>query len=121
MHDERLSFEFALNLKRERRAAVDIFQEELGYRAALHRTEIGMLERGIRLPRLDTILKVAGGLEIEPAALLEGMAWRPGPYANTGDFWVASDGARPRAISGTERSGAFPPNGGQRDGSVETT
>jgi hypothetical protein len=29
------------------------------------------------MPRLDTILKVAGGLSVPPAELLEGMAWQP--------------------------------------------
>jgi hypothetical protein len=41
---------------------------------------IGMLERGARLPRIDTILKLAGGLEIHPGELLEGVTWHPGPH-----------------------------------------
>jgi transcriptional regulator with XRE-family HTH domain len=65
------------NVARCRKQA-GISQEELGFLAGLHRTEIGMLERGVRLPRVDTLLKLAGGLEIEPAELLDGMDWRPG-------------------------------------------
>jgi transcriptional regulator with XRE-family HTH domain len=68
---------FGENLERLRCRA-DLSQEELGFRAGLHRTEVGMLERGARMPRLDTIVKLAGGLEVEPAELLEGMIWRPG-------------------------------------------
>jgi hypothetical protein len=45
---------FGENVVIQRRRA-RLSQEELGFRADLHRTEIGMLERGIRLPRLDTI------------------------------------------------------------------
>jgi transcriptional regulator with XRE-family HTH domain len=55
-----------------------ISQEELGFRADLHRTEIGMLERGIRLPRIDTLLKLAGALGVEPGELLDGMGWSAG-------------------------------------------
>jgi transcriptional regulator with XRE-family HTH domain len=66
---------FGANLVRERKR-VGLSQEEVSERADLHRTEIGYLERGIRLPRLDTILKLAGGLEIQPCDLLDGMAWK---------------------------------------------
>jgi transcriptional regulator with XRE-family HTH domain len=44
---------FGANLTRHRRAA-DLTQEELSVMAALHRTEISQLERGLRIPRLDT-------------------------------------------------------------------
>lgn len=69
---------FAENLLRARER-VGLSQEELGRRAELHRTEISLLERGTRIPRLDTILKLAGGLSITPNDLLWGMMiWRPG-------------------------------------------
>jgi transcriptional regulator with XRE-family HTH domain len=68
---------FGENLVRCRRRA-NFSQEELGFRASLHRTEIGMLERGIRLARVDTLVKLAGALEVSPEELLEGLAWTPG-------------------------------------------
>ena len=68
---------FGENLMRCRREA-GLSQEELGFRASLHRTEIGMLERGIRLPRIDTLVKLAGAMEIAPGALLDGLDWVPG-------------------------------------------
>jgi transcriptional regulator with XRE-family HTH domain len=68
---------FGSNVQRLRRRA-DLSQERLARRAELHRTEIGLLERGIRLPRLDTIIKVAGGIEIEAGALFDGLEWIPG-------------------------------------------
>jgi transcriptional regulator with XRE-family HTH domain len=70
---------FGENLERLRQQA-GLSQEELGFRADLHRTEIGMLERGTRLPRLDTIVKLAGGLAVEPGELLDGMTWQPGSF-----------------------------------------
>ncbi len=69
-----------------------VSQEELGFRADLHRTEIGMLERGIRLPRIDTLLKLAGALEVEPRDLLDGMDWRAGAVT-PGRFKVDSGDA----------------------------
>ena len=68
---------FGANLSRLRERA-DITQEELAFRASLHRTEIGLLERGGRVPKIDTLAKLAGALEVEPGALFEGIAWTPG-------------------------------------------
>lgn len=64
---------FARNLRVERKAQ-SLSQERLAYRAKIHRTEISMLERGIRDPRLSTIVRLARGLGIPPAALLEDVA-----------------------------------------------
>lgn len=69
--------QFAANLLRCRKAA-GLSQEQLAFRAELHRTEIGMVERGARMVRLDTLLKLAGALGVEPSNLLAGMAWKPG-------------------------------------------
>jgi len=68
---------FSENLARARKHA-GLSQEEVGYRASLHRTEISLLERGTRIPQLDTILKLAGGLSISPCELLPDIAWVPG-------------------------------------------
>jgi transcriptional regulator with XRE-family HTH domain len=76
---EKISQRFSENLARCRTRA-DLSQEELGLRASVHRTEISQLERGLRMPRLDTIIKLAGGLAISPCELLDGMAWRPGIF-----------------------------------------
>jgi len=46
----------------------------------LHRTEISLLERAGREPRLSTIAKLAGALETTPGALCEGIAWNPGKH-----------------------------------------
>jgi transcriptional regulator with XRE-family HTH domain len=67
---------FAANL-RQARTKVGISQEELGNRCELHRTEISLLERAGREPRLGTIVKLAGALETTPAALIEGISWQP--------------------------------------------
>jgi transcriptional regulator with XRE-family HTH domain len=64
--------QFAENLRRLRLAA-GISQIELSDRCGLHFTEISRLERGVRDPRLATIVQLARGLEIEPAELVAGI------------------------------------------------
>lgn len=83
---------FGQNLRRCRKRA-GVSQEELGFRAGLHRTEIGLLERGARVPRIDTIVKIAAGLDITSTALLAGIAWTPGtPGTIThGSFSIEAD------------------------------
>jgi transcriptional regulator with XRE-family HTH domain len=63
---------FAENLRRYRRRT-GLSQEQLGFRCGLHRTEISLLENSDRDPRLATIVRLARGLEIPAAALLEGI------------------------------------------------
>jgi transcriptional regulator with XRE-family HTH domain len=71
-----ISGRFARNLFELRRAA-DLSQEELAFRATIHRTQISLMESGGRLPRLDTLVKLAGALECSVAELTVGMAWEP--------------------------------------------
>lgn len=42
---------------------------------------MGALERGARLPQLDTVLKLAFALSVPPGELIEGMAWVFGEFA----------------------------------------
>lgn len=64
--------QFAVNLRRARDDA-GLSQEELSERSGLHSTEISRLERGVREPRLGTIVRVARGLGVAPADLLAGI------------------------------------------------
>jgi transcriptional regulator with XRE-family HTH domain len=50
------------------RGRAGITQEEMSFRASLHRTEIGLLERGGRIPRIDTLAKLAGALGASTAS-----------------------------------------------------
>jgi transcriptional regulator with XRE-family HTH domain len=64
---------FGANL-RSHRERVGLSQEGLADLCDLDRTEISLLERGKRFPRLDTIVRLARGLELpSPAQLLEGI------------------------------------------------
>jgi DNA-binding XRE family transcriptional regulator len=50
---------FGENLACQRKRA-DLSQEQLAVLASLHRTEISLLERGMRMPRIDSVIKLAG-------------------------------------------------------------
>lgn len=81
---------FAENLVRCRKAA-DLSQEALAFRASLHRTEVGMLERGVRIARVDTLVKLAGALGVTPDELLDGLDWQPG-QPRPGHFGTSDGG-----------------------------
>jgi transcriptional regulator with XRE-family HTH domain len=80
---------FGANLRRIRNRS-GLSQEQLGRRADLHRTAIGLLEKGARTPRIDTLLKLAQGLPAEIDDLLEGITWEPGD-ASPGQFTLSSE------------------------------
>ncbi|MBS1888800.1 MAG: helix-turn-helix transcriptional regulator [Actinobacteria bacterium] len=56
-----------------------LVQTEVAIRAGIHRTEVSLLERRLRMPTLGTIVRLAGAVEVEPAQLLEGLAWSIDP------------------------------------------
>jgi transcriptional regulator with XRE-family HTH domain len=62
--------QFGANLRRRRHAAA-LSQEQLADRSGFHFTEISRLERGVREPRLSTIVRLARALELRPADLLD--------------------------------------------------
>jgi transcriptional regulator with XRE-family HTH domain len=64
--------QFAANL-REQRERAGLSQEALAEACDLHRTEISLLERRKRSPRLETIVILARGLGLSAAELLEGV------------------------------------------------
>ena len=69
--------QFGANLARIRKRA-DMSQEEVSFRASVHRTEVSQLERGLRVARVDTVAKLAGALEVDPGDFFEGIKWESG-------------------------------------------
>jgi transcriptional regulator with XRE-family HTH domain len=74
--------EFALRVSlhigrrvRRRRRLIDMTQEDLAFRAGVHRTQITLIERGRRMPYPYTLVKIAGGLEVPTCHLFEGIEW----------------------------------------------
>jgi len=71
---EEVRTQFAANLRRHRVAA-GLSQEALADICDLHRTEISLLERCKRSPRLETIVILSRGLQLNsPSELLEGVS-----------------------------------------------
>lgn len=60
---------FAHNV-RQRRTALKLSQEELAERAGVHRTYVGMLERGEKNVTIYNIERIAEALGLEPYQLL---------------------------------------------------
>jgi transcriptional regulator with XRE-family HTH domain len=83
-----VSERFAANLRRFRQAA-GISQEELAFAADIHRTQVSFIEGGHRMPRLDTLVKLAGALGVTPNDLVDGVTWEPSVH-RPGGFRVGS-------------------------------
>ncbi len=58
-------------LIKEERIAQGLSQEELGYRAGLHRTYIGSVERGEKNITIDTLERIADALGINKDELFK--------------------------------------------------
>lgn len=65
---------FAVNLVEARRRS-GMTQQELADRCHIHRTEVSLLERGSREPRLGTLMKLVGVLGVSTEDLCAGMSW----------------------------------------------
>jgi transcriptional regulator with XRE-family HTH domain len=90
--DSDVAERFGINLRRIRRRE-RLSQEAVAVRAGLHRTEIGRLESGERVPRIDTLIRLADSICVPPGELLDGIGWVPAPQA-VGTFAFGADGLR---------------------------
>jgi transcriptional regulator with XRE-family HTH domain len=85
---------FGRNLWRSRRRA-GLSQEDVANLIGLSRPHISVLERGLDLPRIDTILGLAAATNVSACVPLAGMSWEPGPHVD-GDFHIEHPAARLR-------------------------
>lgn len=70
--DERVAQRFGKNV---RACRGDRTQEEIADLAGLSRTSLAHIEKGLRVARVTTMLRLASALGVPPAKLLEGMRW----------------------------------------------
>lgn len=91
---EEIARRFGQNLRRARKRAA-MSQEELAVGASLHRTEIGLIERGHRIARIDTLIKIASSLGVSPLELLDGINWTAGGPSR-GRFNISGAGQAPK-------------------------
>jgi transcriptional regulator with XRE-family HTH domain len=82
-----IALRFGENLVRLRKRT-GYSQEETSIRASLHRTEVSYLERGLRFPRIDTLAKLMGALDVSADEMLEGIVWVPEEFGR-GAFSIA--------------------------------
>jgi transcriptional regulator with XRE-family HTH domain len=86
---EILARHFGENVRRMRQKR-GYSQEKLAQLCSLHRSAVNDIEQGLRLPRLDTVLKVMKVLETTSEELLFGApVWVPG-LSGSGEWVVAS-------------------------------
>jgi transcriptional regulator with XRE-family HTH domain len=76
---------YGWNLRRIRRER-GYSQEELAFRAEVHRTEISLLERGKRDPGVNMTLRLAGALGVAPGELFAGAAFIPSESGQKAHF-----------------------------------
>jgi transcriptional regulator with XRE-family HTH domain len=62
---------------RQAREGAGLTQEALADLSGISRTAISPLERGQHMPRLDTLIKLAGALGTEPCELIADYRWHP--------------------------------------------
>jgi transcriptional regulator with XRE-family HTH domain len=65
-----LSIAFGKRLREVRREH-GMSQDQLADQAGMHATTISRMERGLREPRVTTVLRLADGLGVHPGRLLE--------------------------------------------------
>lgn len=58
---------------RDRRTALGLSQEAAAVRCGIHWTQLGKVERGQRSLRLETIVKIAAGLDTDPGKLVSNL------------------------------------------------
>lgn len=61
---------FGKEIRRVRQEA-GLSQEELAYRAGIHRTYISQLERGLKAPSLEVVFRICAALGQEPHELIK--------------------------------------------------
>lgn len=76
MNKELVAEAFGANLGRIKREK-GLSLSEVAERAGIHQTHLGLLLRGKRAARIDTVVKVAAALEVTPGALFAGITWSP--------------------------------------------
>jgi len=55
---------------RAARLEAQLSQEELAFRAGLHRTYVSLIERGIKSPTLETFFRICAALGFQPDVLI---------------------------------------------------
>lgn len=71
-----LAKRFAANLRHYRDES-GLSQEELAAKAEIHRSQVSALSQARQIPKIDTLVKLAGALGIPAGDLLAGLKFEP--------------------------------------------
>jgi transcriptional regulator with XRE-family HTH domain len=66
------------------RARRRLTQSQVSERSGIHFTEVSRIERGLRDPRLTTVVRLARALKVRPGHLLDGIERHAGGPADHG-------------------------------------
>ncbi|WP_125098581.1 helix-turn-helix domain-containing protein [Leucobacter chromiireducens] len=83
------------------RLKLGISQEDLGELSEINWTSIGKIERGVSSPNVETLVRLAAALSVEPGTLLVGVT--PDDYGDRAHRLTARDLIRARAAEQTAR------------------
>jgi transcriptional regulator with XRE-family HTH domain len=91
---------FASNVLRLRREA-GFSQAALADRSAVSTATISSIESGKKLPYFDVVIRMASALSTTPAALVEGITWKPGRILefNPQDYTLAESQSPQKPIA----------------------
>jgi transcriptional regulator with XRE-family HTH domain len=68
-------------------------QEVVAERAGIHRTQMSALENGRQMPMLETVVRLAGAVDLSPGELLGPIRWVPASRGDPGRFILTEDGS----------------------------
>jgi transcriptional regulator with XRE-family HTH domain len=54
----------------ELRKKAQLSQEELAHQAEIHRTYVSQIERGLKSPTLQVLIKIASALDVKPSEIM---------------------------------------------------
>jgi transcriptional regulator with XRE-family HTH domain len=74
--DKPVAARFGQNLLAARRRA-GLVQTELAQQSCLHPTYVSHMEQGMRLARIDTVVRLACALDVGMGELVRGIEWSP--------------------------------------------
>jgi transcriptional regulator with XRE-family HTH domain len=84
--DDALSKRFSENLAKALGAS-GLSQEALASRAEIHRSVVSELLGARAIPKISTVVRLAGALGVQPAELMEGISFEPADRA--GEYKIA--------------------------------
>lgn len=72
----------------EARENAGLTQEQLGELAGMDRSTVGALERALASPKLETVMKLAGAMGLDPCELIPSIRWQAPAGGPPSGRWI---------------------------------